>query len=105
MHNIFNMCQNYVPNVFFQSTAVLSYRASSNKQPLSCSLQSLEVFSCCLASEDDTALSIIDPMMVSIDLNVPPVKKRSPYVVVADEKPVGLLDAMVETDMLPIIEV
>ena len=33
------------------------------------SLQSLEVFSCLLASIDDTALSIIDPVTVLIELN------------------------------------
>ncbi|XP_013405463.1 vacuolar protein sorting-associated protein 13D-like isoform X2 [Lingula anatina] len=54
--------------VILKSTAVLSYR-SATERPLSCSLQSLEVFSCTLNAENETALSIIDPMTVSIELS------------------------------------
>ena len=48
---------------------MLSYKPKNEEKLLSCSLQSLEVFSCCLAAEDETALSIIDPMTISIELN------------------------------------
>uniref|UniRef100_T1J4D0 UBA domain-containing protein n=1 Tax=Strigamia maritima TaxID=126957 RepID=T1J4D0_STRMM len=56
-------------SVILKSTAVISYRPIICEKPLSCSLQSLEVFSCILGLEEDTALSIIDPVTVNIDLN------------------------------------
>nr|XP_037268534.1 LOW QUALITY PROTEIN: vacuolar protein sorting-associated protein 13D-like [Rhipicephalus microplus] len=54
--------------VILKSTAVLSYHKAHIERPLSCNLQNLEVFSCILGLEDDTALSIIDPISVYIDL-------------------------------------
>ncbi|XP_077510398.1 vacuolar protein sorting 13D isoform X2 [Amblyomma americanum] len=54
--------------VILKSTAVLSYHKALTERPLSCNLQNLEVFSCILGLEDDTALSIIDPISVYIDL-------------------------------------
>lgn len=62
----------YLQYVYLQSTAVLTYRPSSQEKLLSCSLQSIEVFSCSLLSEEETALSIIDPLMINIDLNANP---------------------------------
>ena len=50
----------------------MTYRPSSQDKLLSCSLQSIEVFSCSLLSEEETALSIIDPLMINIDLNANP---------------------------------
>lgn len=55
---------------FLQSTAVLSLKMDSCEKPLSCSLQSLEVFSCTLGLEEETALSIIDPVTVNVELNI-----------------------------------
>lgn len=55
-----------------QSTAVLLYKPQALDKVLSCSLNSMEAFSCCLMAEDDTALSIIDPMTISIELNANP---------------------------------
>ncbi|XP_025097802.1 vacuolar protein sorting-associated protein 13D-like isoform X4 [Pomacea canaliculata] len=59
--------------VILKSTAVLLYKPQSQDKVLSCSLKPLEVFSCCLMAEEDTALSIIDPMKISIDLNANPI--------------------------------
>lgn len=81
--------------VILKSTAMLSYKPSGNERPLSCSLQSLEVFSCSLASEDDTALSIIDPVTVNIELNSSPTYRRTS----------GLLDATQDSDVQPSLEV
>nr|XP_002733622.2 PREDICTED: vacuolar protein sorting-associated protein 13D-like [Saccoglossus kowalevskii] len=81
--------------VILKSTAVLSYKPSGNDKPMSCSLQSLEVFSCSLSSEEDTALSIIDPVTVSVELNSSPTYTRTS----------GLLDATVDTDVQPSLEV
>ena len=61
-----------------QSTAVLMYKPQSSDKVLTCSLGSLEVFSCCLMAEEDTALSIIDPMTISIELNANPLPELKP---------------------------
>ena len=69
-----------IPNVFFvvtsvvffllQLTAVLAWRPHLHSQKwLSCSVQSLEMFSCVLSCEEDTALSIIDPTSALVELN------------------------------------
>eukprot|EP00794_Sanderia_malayensis_P015340 gene15340-16917_t len=56
--------------VILQTTAVLAYRPNHfSERPLTISLQSLEVFSCVLANIDETALSIIDPVTLLIELN------------------------------------
>ena len=48
----------------------MAYRPNHfTERPLTISLQSLEVFSCILANIDETALSIIDPVTVLIELN------------------------------------
>lgn len=39
------------------------------EKPLSCSLNNCEMFSCILGMEDDTALSIIDPITLNMDVN------------------------------------
>ena len=79
---------------------MVTYRQSS-ECPLSCSLQSLEVFSCSLAAEAETALSIIDPMSLSVELNNSPAEH--------DRKlgtgTTGLLDVAISDERLPILEV
>ena len=55
--------------VILKTTAILTYKPSHTERPLQCNVQSLEVFSCSLSAEDDTALSIIDPMGVNIELS------------------------------------
>ncbi|CAL1290806.1 unnamed protein product [Larinioides sclopetarius] len=54
--------------VILKATAVFTWKPDYQEKPLSCSLQNLEVFSCILGVEDDTALSIIDPLSVSIEI-------------------------------------
>ena len=78
---------------------MLSYKPSFKERPLSCSLQSLEVFSCSLAAEDETALSSIDPMIVTMELN------SSPIVHQRTSSPSGLLDVYPAEDKDPILEV
>lgn len=52
----------------FQSTTVLSYHPILADKPLSCNLNHCEMFSCILGMEDETALSIIDPVTVNMDV-------------------------------------
>ncbi|KZC09178.1 Vacuolar protein sorting-associated protein 13D [Dufourea novaeangliae] len=56
--------------VILKSTAVLSYRSVplDGEKPLSCNLSHCELFSCILGLEEETALSIIDPVGASLDL-------------------------------------
>ncbi|KAJ8920133.1 hypothetical protein NQ315_011790 [Exocentrus adspersus] len=54
--------------VILKSTTVLKYRPYNLEKPLSCSLNNLEMFSCILGMEDETALSIIDPITLNIDI-------------------------------------
>ena len=56
--------------VILKTTAVLSYRPNHpSERPISCSLQSLEIFSCYLSKPDDSALSIVDPVAFLVELN------------------------------------
>lgn len=52
----------------FQSTTVVSYRPALADKPLSCNLNHCEMFSCILGMEDETALSIIDPVTVNMEV-------------------------------------
>ncbi|KAG7207931.1 hypothetical protein KM043_009519 [Ampulex compressa] len=56
--------------VILKSTAILAYRSApqEGEKPLSCNLSHCELFSCVLGMEDETALSIIDPVGASLDL-------------------------------------
>ncbi|XP_074642818.1 intermembrane lipid transfer protein VPS13D-like [Tubulanus polymorphus] len=85
--------------VILKMTAVLAYKPKFVERPLSASLQSLEVFSCCLASETETALSIIDPMTVTIELHGSSGFSKS------STGPSGLLDATVDEDRPPLLEI
>ncbi|CAN8016602.1 unnamed protein product [Ixodes persulcatus] len=64
--------------VILKSTAVLTYHWEHVERPLSCNLQNLEVFSCILGVEEDTALSIVDPISVYIDLVERPSTSHAP---------------------------
>ncbi|CAG9818576.1 unnamed protein product [Phaedon cochleariae] len=55
--------------VILKSTTVLKYRPHNTEKPLSCSLNNCEMFSCMLGMEDETALSIIDPVTLSLEMN------------------------------------
>lgn len=58
--------------VILKNTAVLSYRSApqEGEKPLSCNLSHCELFSCILGLEEETALSIIDPVGASLDLTL-----------------------------------
>lgn len=60
------------PVLFFQSTTVISYRPEMLEKPLSCNLNHCEVFSCVLGMEEETALSIIDPVTVNMEVTLRP---------------------------------
>ncbi|XP_017773930.1 PREDICTED: vacuolar protein sorting-associated protein 13D isoform X2 [Nicrophorus vespilloides] len=55
--------------VIFKSTTVVTYRSSMIEKPLSCNLNHCEMYSCVLGKEEETALSIIDPVTVNIEIN------------------------------------
>lgn len=54
--------------VILKSTTVVSYRPHEAAKVMSINLNHLEVFSCILGSEEDTALSIIDPVTLNFDV-------------------------------------
>ncbi|XP_047110726.1 vacuolar protein sorting-associated protein 13D [Schistocerca piceifrons] len=54
--------------VILKSNSVVVYRPQIEEKPLSCELNNCELFSCVLDMEDDTALSIIDPVHISIEI-------------------------------------
>ncbi|XP_066594830.1 intermembrane lipid transfer protein Vps13D isoform X2 [Prorops nasuta] len=58
--------------VILKSTAVIAYKSSPQiaEKPLSCNLSHCELFSCILGLEEETALSIIDPVGASLDLTL-----------------------------------
>lgn len=62
--------------ILVQSTAILNFRPKAQDKILSCTLQSLEVFSCSLTAEEETAQSIIDPLTIHVDLNANPLPKH-----------------------------
>lgn len=63
-----NMNQWDTNAVILKSTTVVSYRPSDSNKIMSLNLNNLEVFSCILGLEEDTALSIIDPVTINLDL-------------------------------------
>ncbi|OWF52509.1 Vacuolar protein sorting-associated protein 13D [Mizuhopecten yessoensis] len=85
--------------VILKSTAMLSYRPKAQDKLMSCSLQSIEVFSCSLVNEEETALSIIDPLTITIDLNANPLPEPKP------SPSGGLLDAALPPDRALVLEV
>ncbi|XP_022090239.1 vacuolar protein sorting-associated protein 13D-like isoform X2 [Acanthaster planci] len=68
--------------------AVMTYKMENKENPLSCSLEGLEVFSCCLSNEGETALSIVDPVSVNMEL------KANPTSLASQGHIGGLLDVM-----------
>uniref|UniRef100_A0A182NBT9 UBA domain-containing protein n=1 Tax=Anopheles dirus TaxID=7168 RepID=A0A182NBT9_9DIPT len=54
--------------VILKSTTVVSYRPFEVNKTLSINLNNLEVFSCILGAEERTALSIIDPVTINMDV-------------------------------------
>lgn len=56
--------------VILKCTAILAYKSvpMGGEKPLSCNLSHCELFSCILGMEEETALSIIDPVGASLEL-------------------------------------
>lgn len=54
--------------IILKSTTVLNYRPHDIDKSMSINLNNLEVFSCVLNAEDSTALSIIDPVIINMDV-------------------------------------
>ncbi|EDV41143.2 uncharacterized protein Dana_GF23570 [Drosophila ananassae] len=54
--------------IILKSTTVISYKPNSNSVPLSLNINHLEIFSCTLDAEEESALSIIDPFTLNIEL-------------------------------------
>ncbi|KAF4525446.1 hypothetical protein B566_EDAN016234 [Ephemera danica] len=54
--------------VILKSTTVVTYRPNLKERPLSCNLNRCELFYCILGLEEDTALSIVDPVTVNMEI-------------------------------------
>ncbi|EDW41305.1 GM25370 [Drosophila sechellia] len=54
--------------IILKSTTVICYKPNSNIVPLSLDINHLEIFSCTLDAEEESALSIIDPFTLIIEL-------------------------------------
>ncbi|CAG5986542.1 unnamed protein product [Menidia menidia] len=80
--------------IILKGTTVLTYKPRLVDRPFSGSLAGVEVFSCRLGSEQETALSIIDPVNVQVDLCGSPTYQSSS----------GLLDAFNVEDIPPLLE-
>nr|XP_046254049.1 vacuolar protein sorting-associated protein 13D isoform X1 [Scatophagus argus]XP_046254050.1 vacuolar protein sorting-associated protein 13D isoform X1 [Scatophagus argus]XP_046254051.1 vacuolar protein sorting-associated protein 13D isoform X1 [Scatophagus argus] len=81
--------------IILKGTTVLTYKPRLLDRPFSGSLAGIEVFSCRLGSEQETALSIIDPVNVQVELCGSPTYQSS----------AGLLDAFNVEDIPPLLEI
>ncbi|XP_062872043.1 intermembrane lipid transfer protein VPS13D [Trichomycterus rosablanca] len=81
--------------IILKGTTVLTYKPRLIDRPFSGSLAGIEVFSCRLGSEQETALSIIDPVNVQVELCGSPTYQSSS----------GLLDAFNIEDLPPLLEI
>uniref|UniRef100_UPI00398EEC11 intermembrane lipid transfer protein VPS13D isoform X3 n=1 Tax=Pristiophorus japonicus TaxID=55135 RepID=UPI00398EEC11 len=81
--------------VILKATTVLTYKPRLVDRPFSGSLGGIEVFSCRLGNEQETALSIIDPVNVQLELIGNPTYQKSS----------GLLDAFGSEDFPPVLEI
>ncbi|XP_043387413.1 vacuolar protein sorting-associated protein 13D isoform X3 [Chelonia mydas] len=81
--------------IILKGTTVLTYKPKLVDRPFSGSLFGIEVFSCRLGNEQDTALSIIDPVHIQMEL-----VGNSSY-----PRGSGLLDAFNSEDFPPILEI
>lgn len=54
--------------IILKSTTVLNYRPHEIEKSMSINLNNLEVFSCVLNAEETTALSIIDPVTINMEI-------------------------------------
>ncbi|XP_007940863.1 vacuolar protein sorting-associated protein 13D [Orycteropus afer afer] len=81
--------------IILKGTTVLTYKPRFIDRPFSGSLFGIEVFSCRLGSEHDTALSIVDPVQIQVEL-----VGNSSY-----QNSSGLMDAFNSEDFPPILEI
>ncbi|XP_069096842.1 intermembrane lipid transfer protein VPS13D isoform X1 [Pleurodeles waltl] len=81
--------------IILKGTTVLTYKPKLTDRPFSGSLSGIEVFSCRLGNEQETALSIIDPVHVQVDL-----VGNSSY-----KSSSGLMDAFNSEDFPPLLEI
>ncbi|XP_078095172.1 intermembrane lipid transfer protein VPS13D isoform X5 [Mustelus asterias] len=81
--------------IILKATTVLTYKPRLVDRPFSGSLGGIEVFSCRLGNEQETALSIIDPVNVQMELIGNPIYQKSS----------GLLDAFGSEDFPPVLEI
>ncbi|XP_077474724.1 intermembrane lipid transfer protein VPS13D isoform X1 [Stigmatopora argus] len=81
--------------IILKGTTVLTYKPRLLDRPFSGSLAGIEVFSCRLGSEQETALSIIDPVNIQVELCGSPTYQSSS----------GLLDAFSVEDVPPLLEI
>ncbi|XP_016135660.1 vacuolar protein sorting-associated protein 13D-like [Sinocyclocheilus grahami] len=81
--------------IILKGTTVLTYKPRLLDRPFSGSLAGIEVFSCRLGSEQETALSIIDPVNIQMELCGSPTYQSSS----------GLLDAFNIEDFPPLLEI
>ena len=56
------------PTVILRSTTVVAFRPDMVDRPFSCNLNNAEVFSCVLGREEESALSIIDPVTINFEI-------------------------------------
>ncbi len=65
------------PSLLVQGTLILQFRSLPNKaKTLHCSIDGLELFSCSLSNEEESALSILDPVSVTMEIKPPDVHSR-----------------------------
>ncbi|XP_064381693.1 intermembrane lipid transfer protein VPS13D isoform X1 [Dromaius novaehollandiae] len=81
--------------IILKGTTVLTYKPKLLDRPFSGSLFGIEVFSCRLGNEQETALSIIDPVQIQMEL-----VGNASY-----PSGSGLLDAFNSEDFPPILEI
>ncbi|XP_069400804.1 intermembrane lipid transfer protein VPS13D isoform X3 [Ovis canadensis] len=81
--------------IILKGTTVLTYKPRFVDRPFSGSLFGIEVFSCRLGNEQDTALSIVDPVQIHVEL-----VGNSSY-----QNSSGLMDAFNSEDFPPILEI
>ena len=63
-----NPSQSDSSSVILRSTTVMSYRPDMCDRPFSCNLNNAEVFSCVLSNKEESALSIIDPVTINLEI-------------------------------------
>ncbi|KAF6021741.1 hypothetical protein EB796_019945 [Bugula neritina] len=63
-----DVSRNNSSSIILKTTAICHYQPYNESRPVICNLQKMELFSCSMCAESSTALSIIDPFDVMIEL-------------------------------------